>query len=320
MGVAPRGRAALAGALAVTGALLAAVVQVQAIREQAYPPRTTADDSLYFSANAVRRLAGPMRALAADVYWIRALQHFGGAKRRLADRAPGETVGKVENVDQHDYALLYPLLDITTTLDPRFKIAYRFGAVFLAEPYPGGPGRPDLAVKLLQKGLEAQPDKWEYMEDIGFVYYWYRHDYRSAADWFARAADIPGAPWWLRSLSATTLAQGGDRNSSRRMWQSIRETAEIDWLRNDADRRLSQLEAMDVIDTLQQRVDEFTRREGHPPADWSDVARRGLLRAGVPLDPSGAPYELTPAGRVQLSPKSTLSPLPVDPPAEKPAA
>ena len=37
-----------------------------------------------------------------------------------------------------DYALLYPLLDITTTLDPRFNIAYRFGAIFLAEPYPGG--------------------------------------------------------------------------------------------------------------------------------------------------------------------------------------
>ena len=35
-----------------------------------------------------------------------------------------------------DYPLLYPLLDLTTTLDPRFNIAYRFGAVFLAEPYP----------------------------------------------------------------------------------------------------------------------------------------------------------------------------------------
>ena len=35
-----------------------------------------------------------------------------------------------------DYPLLYPLLDITTTLDPRFNIAYRFGAIFLAEPYP----------------------------------------------------------------------------------------------------------------------------------------------------------------------------------------
>ena len=30
------------------------------------------------------------------------------------------------------YPLLYPMLDITTTLDPRFSIAYRFGSIFLA--------------------------------------------------------------------------------------------------------------------------------------------------------------------------------------------
>ena len=62
---------------------------------------------------------------------------------------------------------------LTTTLDPRFNIAYRFGAIFLAEPYPGGAGRPDLAIALLEKGLRARPDKWEYMQDIGFVHYWY---------------------------------------------------------------------------------------------------------------------------------------------------
>ena len=72
------------------------------------------------------------------------------------------------------------------------------------------------------------------MQDIGFVHYWFRHDYRAAADWFERAGDMPGAPWWLQSLAATTLAQGGDRQSSRVMWTAIRQSAEIDWLRNDA--------------------------------------------------------------------------------------
>ena len=107
-------------------------------------------------------------ALAADIYWIRALQHFGA--ERLA---PPEHV--------RTYALLYPLLDLTTTLDPYFSIAYRFGAIYLGEPYPGGPGRPDLAIALLQKGLAAQPNKWQYMQDLGFVYYWHMRDYKSAA-------------------------------------------------------------------------------------------------------------------------------------------
>src|ERR1051326_814686 len=110
---------------------------------------------------------------------------------------------------------LYPLLDITTTLDPRFNIAYRFGAIFLAAKYPEGPARPDLAVTLLEKALKTSPEKWQYWHDIGFVYYWDDQDYRNASEAFRRGADLPGAPWWLRSLAATTLVKGGDRETSR---------------------------------------------------------------------------------------------------------
>ena len=109
------------------------------------------------------------------------------------------------------------------------------------------------------------------MQDIGFVYYWWVHDYRTAADWFNRASQVPGAPWWLRSLAATTLAEGGDRRSSRTMWEVIHQSAEIDWLRRDAERRLSQLTALDQIDALQNLVDQLTKRDGAPPADWTPL-------------------------------------------------
>ena len=83
---------------------------------------------------------------------------------------------------------------------------------FSPSPIPAAPGRPDLAVTLLEKGLAARPDKWEYMQDIGFVHYWWRHDYRAAAEWFDKASDVPGAPWFLRSLAATTLAKAATGN------------------------------------------------------------------------------------------------------------
>jgi hypothetical protein len=211
-----------------------------------------------------------------------------------------------------EYASLYPLLDITTSLDPRFNVAYRFGAVFLAEPYPGGPGRPDLAVALLEKGLRARPDKWEYMQDIGFVHYWYAHDYKEAAQWFDKASRAPGSPWWLRSLAATTLAIGGDRQSSRVMWETIRHTADNEWLRADSERRLAQLRALDDIEALQRQVDTFGSRTGARPPDWAAVVRAGRLR-GIPVDPMGTPYELTPQGRVRLAERSRLWPLPDEP-------
>jgi hypothetical protein len=309
--VTARSFAAAAGITALAAALLAGAAQVQAARERAYPPNDTKKETLYLrSGVTLRRLSGAYTAVAADVYWIRAIQYYGGTKRRLSGEQQGsEPPSLIAAPPADDFGLLYPLLDITTTLDPRFNIAYRFGAVFLAEPYPRGAGRPDLALALLEKGRRVRPDKWEYLQDIGFVHYWYLHDYGTAAARFHQASEVPGAPWWLRSLAAVTLAQGGDRRSSRAMWESIRESAEIDWLRQDADRRLLQLQALDAIDALQRVVDDYARQTGGRP-DWQALVRARVLR-GIPLDPTRTPFDLT-NGRVWISTSSSLSPLPVE--------
>jgi len=304
----------LTGVVVIALAFLAGAVQLQATRERLFPPSSVDADAMYLrSATAVRRLSGAYTALAADGYWIRALQYYGGTKQRLQAQAwIPEPPPMLAAPTPDDYSLLYPMLDLATSLDPRFTVAYRFGAVFLAEPRPRGAGRPDLAVALLEKGIRAQPDKWEYMEDAGFVHYWYQHNYRAAAGWFQKASDVPGAPWWLRSLAATTIAQGGDRRSSRVMWEAIRQSAEIDWLRQDAERRLLQLQALDDIDNLQRAVDAFVRSSGQPPADWLTLVRARVIR-NVPLDPTRTPYELNAQGRVHLAASSPLAPLPEEP-------
>ena len=175
-------------------------------------------------------------AVAADVYWIRAIQHYGG-ERLAPSGAP------------RHYERLYPLLDMTTSLDPYFSIAYRFGAIFLSEPYPGGPGRPDLAIALLRKGIAAQPTRWHYYHDIGFVHYWALQDPHGAAAWFRQAAAVPGAPNWLLPVAAAMLTETSDRTAARYLWRQILE-ADEDWLRKRAERGLLQLDALDQIDRL----------------------------------------------------------------------
>ena len=304
--------------IAVAVVLLAVVVELQAARERWYPPQDETETALYLrSPLAVRRMASAYTPLAADLYWVRAVQYYGGIKHRnspaklaLTVPAPPAALARPDA----DYSQLYTLLDITTTLDPQFNIAYRFGAIFLAESYPNGPGRPDLAIALLEKGLRARPDKWEYMEDIAFVHYWYEHDYLGASQWFERAGAVPGAPWWLQSMAATTRARGGDRASSRLMWETIRDTTDVDWLRQDAERKLAQLRALDDIDALQKIVDAEQARTGQGPAGWVALVRAGRL-PGMPLDPGGTPYTLE-DGRVGLSNASRLYPLLVEPPAQ----
>jgi hypothetical protein len=164
--VTARSSSAVAATIAVATLLLVAAVQVQAARERVYPAEADTEESLYLrSGVALRRMTGAYNTLAADVYWIRAIQYYGGTKQRVDDALamlPG-VPDPPPSIAADAYPLLYPLLDITTTLDRRFNIAYRFGAIYLAEPYPRGANRPDLAIALLQKGLREVPGKWQYM-------------------------------------------------------------------------------------------------------------------------------------------------------------
>ena len=277
-------------------ALLAAALVLQVIRDRGWQPYEPPSGVMWIRSGPLAdRLALGFDNLAADVYWIRAVVYFGS--QRLAERN--------RNFDQ-----LFPLLDLVTSLDPFFSVAYRFGAVFLAEPYPGGAGRPDQAVQLLLKGAAADPKKWEYIEDVGFVYYWWIRDYIQAAEWFKRASDLPGAPSWLAPLAATTLAQGGNRESSRLLWTQLRDQTDIDWIKRNAGHRLQQLDAMDLIDRLNAVVANFMQRRGRPPADWRELAIEQRWRE-MPVDPVGTPFDLDPVtGRVSLARHSALWPLP----------
>jgi len=96
------------------------------------------------SGSVVKNLSLGYAPLLADLYWTRVVQYYGS---RVG--IPGT-----------NFDLLWPLLDVTTTLDPKLVVAYRFGSIFLSEPDLAGPGRTDLAVELVKRGIAANPNEW----------------------------------------------------------------------------------------------------------------------------------------------------------------
>lgn len=286
----------LAALVLLAMAVFGMAVALQVARDRLYPREEAQARAVLYvqSAEALRRMVLSFDALAADVYWIRALQHYGG------DRLNPDS--------EHKYELLYPLLDLTTSLDPYFTVAYRFGAIFLSEAYPGGPGRPDLAIALLQKGIAVQPARWQYYHDVAFVHYWHLRDMQAAAEWFRKAAAQPGAPNWLEPVAASMLIQEGDTASARFLLREILKSEEA-WLRRMAERGLMQVDAVEFIGQLQPIVAAAPPPDGQPYS-WQFLVRRGVLR-GEPLDPSGTPFDLDPAsGRITVSPRSPLYPMP----------
>jgi tetratricopeptide (TPR) repeat protein len=249
--------------------------------------RSTAslDEVLYISSpKMLKRLSLGYDGLLADVYWTRTVQYFGAKHHAGADH----------------YDLLAPLLRITTALDPKLSVAYDFGANFLAPNPPDGAGLPEEAIKLVQHGIEANPENWKLYYQLGFIYYMQMKDYPAAERAFDRGSRIPNAHPFMKLLAAQMAQHAGDSQMAQSLWITTYNTSHDPEIRANATAHLRALQSDDVVVALQQRVAQFREKTGHFPGTFRDLVLAGLLQ-GIPVDPTGRPYQLTQDGEVRVA-------------------
>jgi hypothetical protein len=239
---------------------------------------------LLSSGTVIKRLSLGYDALLADIYWTRAVQYYGSNAG-----IPGVK-----------FPLLWPLLDITTTLDPKLTPAYRFGAVFLSEQSPVGAGEPELALKLTQKGIAANPQDWQMNATEGFLYYWYLREYQKSSEAYLAGSKNPLAPGWLAMMAAQVVLKANETNTSEMIWTEIYNSTP-----NPSIRKSALLHASQDIEALNQLAQKYHSIYGHYPASVDVLVQAGLART-TPVDPSGLPYIYDADGRAQLNPKSEI--------------
>lgn len=268
-----------------------ALVQLQQSLDRSLAQYQVEEQLLYLSSDVwVKRLSLGYDGLVACLYWTRAVQHYG--REHMKDRPT-------------DYRLLYPLLDITTTLDPELLLAYRFGAIFLAEDPPGGPGRPEQAIDLLQKGIRHNPDYWRLWYDLGYIYYQGLKDYNRASQAFYEGAKNPKANDYMRVMAAKIAAEGGNRAMARSLWMELYRSTDDPNIRQNALQHLAE----DDIRTLEELLERYRQQRQQAARAFQELVGAGLLSA-IPFDPLGYPYRLGPGGKVSLDPQSPLAPKP----------
>lgn len=247
--------------------------------------------ALYVSSGVwLRRLSLGYEGLWADIYWTRAIQYFG------TSRLSGHT----------QFQMLDPLLRITTTLDPHLIVAYRFGAIFLAEKPPAGAGQPQEALQLLRRGMAANPDYWRFWEDMGFIEYWDLRDYPMAARYFKAGSQRPGAPIWMKTIAASVAAKGGELRTSQLLWTQVYRSAANETVRHSAIEHLAALKAAEDIQALDEQLALYQNHKGRPAHSFDDLVSAGMLR-GLPADPTGAPYSLNSNGMAALGKASKIN-------------
>ncbi|HKV60992.1 MAG TPA: hypothetical protein VJO16_03700 [Candidatus Acidoferrum sp.] len=247
------------------------------------------DDVLLRSGKLMKVMSLEYAPLVADIYWTRVVQYYGNKHAR----------------GQANLELLWPLLDITTTLDPNLLISYRFGAMFLSQAPPAGAGRPDLAVQLIQRGILSNPDYWRLYEDLGFVYYFDLKDYKKASEAFLEGSKKPNAQLWMKVMAAKVAAEGESLETSVFLWKDIYNSTSDPSVKKNALLHLQLLKVKEDCRQLDLLADEYAKRFGKRPAKMSEMVQAGLLR-GIPGDPLGFAYVLGEGGKAALNLDSPL--------------
>ena len=298
--------------LAVIVLGIAGIVPLQMLIDRQTGNRVV-EEALYLpSGKTIKKLSIGFDGMLSDFYWIRSVQYFGGKVVH-----GGLSVNSNER-----FELLYPLLDITTTLDPQYIVAYQFGGMFVADY-----GSKENAIKLLERGIRANPTEWRLHQYLGMIY-WQQKDYLKASEAFKNGADVPGAPSFMRLMAAQMLVEGGSRATARQMFLQVYNSTDDKQIRDSMVAKLDRLYALDQIDCLGRLVNAYkVKNDRYPQALHRNVLVSGLgeelqtqlkscepklefksNQQGLLVDPAGYAFAYNnQTGEVTLSDQTTIA-------------
>lgn len=277
--------------LLVTALLLTAFICINArVWDMRLAARAEMPAGYVLPSKFSRILAFGNKGLLSDVLFLKTSTYFGGKFGR--DIAPSA----------QDWNYLYVSLDVITDLDPYFVDPYMLAEGLLA----WDAGLPEKANELLSKGMSHRPEDWRFPFFIGFNHFYFLKNYAVAADHIMRAAELPGSPFYLKTLAGRLAYYGGKSKTGLLFLQQMVAETDDKLLRKHLEKRLLALErAVAIEDALA----AFNAKEGRMPTALRELVERGYLPE-MPTDPYGGKWYVMNTGRVFSTSKFAEAPQP----------
>lgn len=208
--------------------------------------------------------------LGADILWLRLVQVIG-KKRNSAD----------------EYEWMYHALDVITTLDPQYAYAYYAGGVILGDLA----NRTDLSNRLLEKGVNANPEVWNIPFLLGYNYYFLLGDPAKGAEYIMKAASLPDRPAYLPGLATRMAAEAGNPDTALAFLQARLTDTQDPELREVLAYRMKEVIIERDLRLLESAVEAYWTQHQAPPARLADLVAAGAL-SNLPQEPFGGDYRL----------------------------
>jgi hypothetical protein len=258
--------------------LCGGVIGLLTLLERQRPPAARAAELFYLPKGEYLKVAVlGYRQIAADLIWLKAVQHFGERQQT-----------------SEGYRWAYRAVDVLTDLDPKFVLAYQVAGTILGV----WANLPQESIAILSKGMANNPEVWQFPFYLGYDYFYELHDPFNAAKYFRIASTLPGVPEYLPKLAARMTVEAGDPDAALEFLEKLYTKVKDDpKLREGLALRIREVTAERDIRVLEQAVQRYKGLQGRLPATLDDlVARRILTR--LPVEPLGGTYTLSSDGTV----------------------
>src|SRR5438132_5683222 len=211
------------------------------------------------------------RQMAADLIWLKAVQHFGEERNQTTE----------------GYLWAYHAVDVLTDVDPKFTFAYQAAGIVLGV----WANLPAESIALLTKGMRHNPDVWQLPFYVGYDYFYELHDPVQAAIYLRVASELPGAPAYLPKLAARMTVEAGDPDAALEFLQRLYQQLQDERLRESLVQRMKEVIAERDIRFLEEGVRRYEARYGKLPVSLNDLVTKGVIQQ-IPKEPLGGIYEL----------------------------
>ncbi len=190
---------------------------------------------------------------------------------------------------ENSYDYIEQVFNTITDITPGYKDPYIIGALIMVYDKGDVP----MAIRLLDKGTRNNPAEWIFDHDAGYYAYRYLKDFKSAENYYSRAAQKPNAPSYIKRLKAHLVYLADNLQMAWQMWQEIYQQAKERLERDSAFNHLFQIKAELDARIIGERTRLFKERFGRYPRSLNELVQRGWIRQN-PRDFSGAEYEYNP--------------------------
>ena len=223
-------------------------------------------EALMVSPVLLEIVAGEFKGLLADYLLLKASAFLGSRYQTTED----------------DYDAVQALLNQSLTLDPYFYQTCYYVQAFLA--WQGK--RIDEAIELLKISEKFRYWDWTPGFYIGFDYFYFLKDNRTASEYLLKTSKKQDAPPILATLGARLAQKSGNTMTAIAFLKSMLPTVEDDTTHRQVELRI---EALEGVVILEKGISEFQARFGELPKNLEALISSGILKQ-LPVNPYNKPF------------------------------